>query len=423
MEYKDLKMEGYDLHILKTDKFKTVNFNVEIRFPLKREDRFFMSLLETVLPLSTGYKTLKMRNISCEEIYDPAWAIKSSISGNQSMFSLRSSFLNEKYTEKGMTEKTIEYLLKIIFEPKTDGNQFIEDIFEKEKKNRLNYLRSLEDRPDAYSLVRLQGYMQVYDFKPVTLEEMYYKTEKISSKMLYDFYQKMIGSSKFDIFIAGDIDEDEITRILNKNLKISSTRKSSDFAYITQKTYNSTPHGYSEPVPNNQSKVLIGCKALNLTDFEKKYVFTLYSWILGGNNSLLFNTVREEHSLCYYIYSSRESLTGIMNIFAGIDADKFDEVYDLIEENMEKMVKGDYPDEYLEGSRQVYYNSLNNIEDSLDSLTSNYESEKLTGSDSIDERRKNISKVTKEDISALAKKVHIDTIFLLKGEAHGEENI
>ena len=112
-----------------------------------------------------------------------------------------------------------------------------------------------------------------------------------------------------------------------------------------------------------------------------------------------------------------------MNIFAGIDADKFDEVYDLIEENMEKMVKGDYPDEYLEGSRQVYYNSLNNIEDSLDSLTSNYESEKLTGSDSIDERRKNISKVTKEDISALAKKVHIDTIFLLKGEAHGEENI
>ena len=108
MEYKDLKKEGYDLHILKTDKFKTVNFNVEIRFPLKREDRFFMSLLETVLPLSTGYKTLKMRNISCAEIYDPAWAIKSSISGNQSMFSLRSSFLNEKYTEKGMTEKAKE---------------------------------------------------------------------------------------------------------------------------------------------------------------------------------------------------------------------------------------------------------------------------------------------------------------------------
>ena len=423
MEYKDLKMEGYDLHILKTDKFKTVNFNVEIRFPLKREDRFFMSLLENVLPLSTGYKTLKMRNISFAEIYDPAWTIKSSVSGNQSMFSLRSSFLNEKYTEKGMTEKTVEYLLKIIFEPKTDGNQFIEDIFEKEKKNRLNYLRSLEDRPDAYSLVRLQGYMQVYDFKPVTLEEMYYKTEKISSKMLYEFYQKMIGSSKFDIFIAGDIDEDEIIAILNKNLKISSTRKKSNFAYITQKTYNSPPHGYSEPVPNNQSKVLIGCKALNLTDFEKKYVFTLYSWILGGNNSLLFNTVREEHSLCYYIYSSRESLTGIMNIFAGIDADKFDEVYDLIEENMEKMIKADYPDEYLEGARQVYYNSLNNIEDSLDSLTSNFESEKLTGSDSVDERRKNISNVTKEDISALAKKVHIDTIFLLKGEAHGEENI
>ena len=61
MKYKNLKMDGYDLHILQTDKFKTVNFNIEIRFPLKREDRFFMSLLETTLPLSTGYKTLKER--------------------------------------------------------------------------------------------------------------------------------------------------------------------------------------------------------------------------------------------------------------------------------------------------------------------------------------------------------------------------
>ena len=92
MKYKNLKMDGYDLHILQTDKFKTVNFNIEIRFPLKREDRFFMSLLETTLPLSTGYKTLKERNISCAEIYDPAWVIKSSLSGNQSVFSLRSSF-------------------------------------------------------------------------------------------------------------------------------------------------------------------------------------------------------------------------------------------------------------------------------------------------------------------------------------------
>lgn len=423
MKYKNLKMDGYDLHILQTDKFKTVNFNIEIRFPLKRKDRFFMSLLETTLPLSTGYKTLKERNISCAEIYDPAWVIKSSLSGNQSVFSLRSSFLNEKYTEKGMTKKTIEYLLKIIFSPKIEDNHFIDEIFEKEKTNRLNYLRSLEDNPDAYSLVRLQGYMQVYDFKPVTLEELYYTTKKIDSKMLYDFYQKMLKTSKFDIFIAGDIDEDEIIKILNDKLKINTTVKKNDFHYITQKTYNSPPHGYSEPVPNNQSKALIGCKALNMTDFEKKYVFTLYSWILGGSNSLLFDDVREQHSLCYYIYTSRQSLTGTMNIFAGIDADNFDEVYDLIEENMAKIVKGDYPDEYIENAKQVYYNSLNNIEDSLDSLTSNYESEVLTGSDNIETRRINIGKVTKQDISNLAKKVHIDTIFLLKGEAHGKEDV
>ena len=40
MKYKNLKMDGYDLHILQTDKFKTVNFNIEIRFPLKEKTAF-----------------------------------------------------------------------------------------------------------------------------------------------------------------------------------------------------------------------------------------------------------------------------------------------------------------------------------------------------------------------------------------------
>ena len=42
----------------------------------------------------------------------------------------------------------------------------------------------------------------------------------------------------------------------------------------------------------------------------------------------------------------------------------------------------------------------------------------ITKSDSIEKKRLNIEKVTKEDLMKFAKKVHIDTIFILKGDEH-----
>ena len=44
-----------------------------------------------------------------------------------------------------------------------------------------------------------------------------------------------------------------------------------------------------------------------------------------------------------------------------------------------------------------------------------FTSELFVHNDNIENRRKQMEKVTKEDVMNLAKKVHIDTVFLLKG--------
>ena len=43
-------------------------------------------------------------------------------------------------------------------------------------------------------------------------------------------------------------------------------------------------------------------------------------------------------------------------------------------------------------------------------------SEVFLNYDNIDKRKKEMEKITKEDIMNFAKKVHIDTVYLLKGE-------
>ena len=80
------------------------------------------------------------------------------------------------------------------------------------------------------------------------------------------------------------------------------------------------------------------------------------------------------------------------------------------------MENGNFSLELFEGVKEIYYNSLIRIEDSQDDLVASYVSEIFINNDSISDRKKNMSKVTKEDVMNLAKKVHVDTIYLLKGE-------
>lgn len=416
----DIKEKYYDLHIIKTEKFKTVRMKVDLRTNAQRETNAYMSLLQNILTVSTKYKSLKERNIICADLYDPMWSIRSVDSGSKKCLSLAATFTNEKYTEKGMNEKTIKYVLDFLFNPKTVDNHFDKEIFENEKTNCLEYLKSLKDNPDAYSNYRLMGNMQIYDFKPLTIEDYIKQTEEITEESLYRFYQNLLKNSKMDIFISGDIDENQIKEILEKLIKRNSNIETLTSHYIDQKEYNESPKIIKEKTNNTQSKLAMGLKAVNLTETEKKYTLLLYSWILGrGTNSLLFDDVREKHSLCYYIYSNAKPLEGIINIYAGIDCDKFEKVHELIKENMKKIEEGNFSDEKIKSVKNTYNNSLINIEDSLISITENLESQIFIKSDDLETRKTEIEKITKKDIQNVAKKVHIDTIFLLEGGQNG----
>ena len=133
-------------------------------------------------------------------------------------------------------------------------------------------------------------------------------------------------------------------------------------------------------------------------------------------NSLLNQTVREKNSLCYYIYAVRQNLFESLKIYAGIDGKDFDKTYELILDEMENMRKGKFSSELFEGVKEIYYNSLIKIEDSQSDLVGNFISEVFAGNDNVEMRRKQMEKVTKEDVMNFASKVHVDTVFLLKGE-------
>ena len=410
-------MHGFNLHVIKTKRFKTISYNINIRFEDEKDTERYMGMLSRLLiQTSSHFDSLRDINVFCASIYDPSYNIRILSSGTQDILALSASFANEKYTEIGMNEANFKFLTSFIFEPKIVDNGFDREVFEIQKEKLLEYYRTMKDRPQDYASGRLSEEMKTRKYDVMKLNEFIQSIESLTAEELYDFYKKIMKEGTLDIFVCGDVNPTKIKNIFSKLIKFKGSKKKINHL-IKQDSYNKEEKIIIEPSLNTQSNLVIGCKLMDLTDFERKYVFVLYSWILGGGmNSLLTQTVREKNSLCYYIYATRQNLFETMKIYAGINGSDFEKTYDLVKKEMKNMEKGNFPLELFEGVKEIYYNSLIKIEDSQSEITSNYTSELFVGNDRIDVRKKQMEKVTKEDVMNLAKKVHIDTVYLLKGE-------
>ena len=82
---------------------------------------------------------------------------------------------------------------------------------------------------------------------------------------------------------------------------------------------------------------------------------------------------------------------------------------------MKEMELGKFSEEDIKTARENYISLLNEIEDNQDAIVETYLAKDLLNLGDIETRKKEIMKVTKEDIVEVAKKVKIDTIFLLEG--------
>lgn len=424
MEYKKIDMTSFNLHLIKTDRFKTVNIRVCLRDTIKKEEITLRNMLASFLTYSTNsYPTKREMVLKAQDLYGVTVYTKTYRVGRFNMFNFCMSFLNEKYTEKGMLKSSIEYLNDIIFNPN----------FNKEEEYNLAYkflyesissnMKGIKENPTSYSMVRMLEEMDKN--MPFSYREFGYleDLDKITKEDLMSYYKRLINNSLVDVYVIGDVNTEEITELLEKYLIFNTFKRPKGLQIIEHEKLPKKSKTVVEKVDGNQSKLSIGCKIDTLTEFERNYVLTLYNMILGGNSeSKFFQIIREKHSLAYYVYSSLNKLDNLLLIKAGISKDNFDTTVKLIKKLMKAMEKGEFEEEDVRVAKENYISLLKEIEDNENAIIETYLAKELLNLGDIEERKKEVIKVTKEDIMKVAKKVKIDTIFLLEGTFEDENN-
>jgi len=421
MNFETINMGGYNLHLIKTKKFKTITIDVDFYRNIKKEEITKRNLLKMLLlDSSKNYKTERELIIESENLYDIK--VSSSISriGNFSNLAFQTKFLNEKFTEEGMNKESIVFFLDLIFNPYVKDNSFVN--IERQKNRLRQQIISIKDNKVKYSYLKL---MEKMKGKPYSYNTFGYieEIEEINGKNLYEYYNSVLKEDQIDIFVLGDIDSTKIKEIFKEYFKINTFKKSNKNLLVSELGCRKRLVRYREYDNVNQAQVIILCSLNGLTDFERKYTIKLYNELLGGSsNSVLFETVREKNSYCYYINSSVKAYDNILVINSGVEGKNVDKCINLIKKCLKNIRDGKIKDDDIEASKNTIISAIRASSDEPMGIINSYLSKVLVGTEEDHVRIDKFSTLTREDIIKVSKKVSLHTVLTLeKGEEHGED--
>ena len=418
MNYEKYSYGAYNLHIINTNKFKTIKVTVNFRTKSLENEITIRNILKMILLNSCkDYPQEKDLIIESENLYDLKVSSLSSRVGNYSILSFNLEFLNEKYTEKNMNEYSLDFFMNLLFKPNVQDNKFDQTSFNVVTNVLRKSINSIKDNKTKYSIIKVLEVMNhnmPYSFNPFgKIEEL----DSITPESLYEYYKKVLTNDLVDILVVGEVDSERIREYFTNNFKVNTYKKVKNDILLPNILPRKKVKKIIEKDNVNQSKLAIGLRISNMTDYERKYVLRVYNEILGGGgNSMLFNTIREKHSLAYYINSFSQFYDNIAIIYAGVNSSKINMAIKLIKDTLNKMGKGIFSDEDLNNAIQTIISAIEVSEDSNTGIINNYYAQSLVNADNLDIKIKKYSNITKEDVVNIAKKIKMDTIYILEGD-------
>lgn len=417
------QMSGYTLHLIPTKKFKTITISLRLQSPLLKETTTIRTLLTFVLIAATKkYPSTKQLAAYLDENYGASLSTHVSTKGKSQIININTSFVNDKFlpTKENLLEKQLQLLNDLFYDPCIIQDAFDEVIVQLKKKELKEKLQANKDDKFSYSLDKLFEYMgrdQVLGIPSTGYEN---EIQDITASQLYQYLLKCIRGDVKHVYVVGDFQEN-IVEIFQENLQFPQNQQN----YLSSYTFESPRAEVLEVIEKQditQSKLNLGYTID--CDFTSKnhYAFTVFNALFGGfSQSRLFQVVREQNSLCYYISSSYDAFNGVMLVNAGIEAQDYQKTLNLIEQQLSDLKNGHIQDEEIAIAKMMLKNALKKTNDEASSMIALAYNRDITGiHETNEEYIEKLMNVTLEEIVQVAQNVKLDTIYFLTGKEFHE---
>jgi len=161
--------------------------------------------------------------------------------------------------------------------------------------------------------------------------------KQFKQKDFLDYRQKRYTAKNTTVVITGKFDEKKIIADIKNKFKGINSKNSPK--KVATKDIQTEPSVFVRNKKLDQSHLFLGVRAYNLFHKDAMTVSLLANVLGAGMSSRLFNKLRNEMGVCYYVQADNDPSTdhGFFSVSAGVDNKRVDEVVGVFLSELKKL--------------------------------------------------------------------------------------
>lgn len=419
MKVKFFKEKNYNLHYLSVDSFRHSSFSIVFTSSFEPKKAVAFAFLTDILTeASTNYPSRKyiekfLDNNYMYNFYGSYIKVGKSIQTYVSC-----DYIDEKYVDcENYLENIYKFIFDIISNPLTENGGFSKSIFESVKNRHIKGLKSLDGNNKFIANDRA---LKLYSSNPEIsfhMKDMFEYIQNLTPQELYKEYLELIKETSIDIIISGNDDPNVIAKLVKKYFPFYDTKPYKKYEEVTLTEHRLLPKKKVDKSFYNQSCIYLIYNIDNPTMYEREFVSKYYLDIISyvGLNSKLDQSLREKNQLCYSVGASVWDRNSILVISSTVKVGKEKQAIKLMKQAVKDMTNNISKEEFT-GAYYSEQRGLKGVTDSMGAMGRIYTNQYFSGFSSYEEILKKIKEVKVSEIYSYAKKIKLNTVYVLKGD-------
>ncbi len=410
-----------NLSCIQTDRFKTGVLSLTLTLPQRLQASADLMLLSGILRRGTErYPNMAAINRRLDDLYASCVEIRTQRIGKNLSLVFGAEMLDDRYAidGTGITEGVIEMLSQMILYPNLPNGVFDPALLAQEIRFTQDALRAEINNTKLYAAARLAELMHRNDPEYPTVKQLQEILPTMDEVSLTAAYRSLLQNAVWQVFYVGTLSAEEIAVLLEKYFsslpEVTSLPLNRPIAEPSVGDFRA-----EEQMPVSQGKLSLGFRTgvSAVSNESEIYAAMMLNEIFGASPaSKLFMNVREKMSLCYYCSSAYHRYSGIITVHSGIESKNRGIAEQAILAQMQEIRDGKISDAEFHAAKKSLENSYRQLYDNPFELQAFYGTRELFGlTETIDGACLALSRVTKDEIVSLAKRVVCDTVFFVEG--------
>ncbi len=233
------------------------------------------------------------------------------------------------------------------------------------------------------------------------------RVKAMTQKHFIDYRSKHYVGKGTAVIVAGSFDEKKLAKDVEKAFEKISTAKKHSKIKVAEK--QKEPKVFIKDKKTDQTHLVLGVRAFDIFNKDIAKLKVLSAVLGSGMSSRLFQKLRDEMGVGYYVRSGSDEYTdhGYLAVSTGVDKSRVVEVIKAILEEFRRLTRETVPPAELAKAKEYLVGNMYLGLESSDALAEFYGFQEILKhkNETPAEIAKQIEKVTAQDVKNIAKKI------------------